>query len=290
MVFQVFFLWMLLCFSAFGAEDPPSPTLPPDGPAALEVKAAEHLQWKPEDQALEAVGKVNLAYKNFVLQAHRARLLYQGDGPSPQGSPSSAPAMESIRAFDLEGAVVLKNALYTLNCQRAHYQFSNQRLNLSGDPIVIKNNTDTAKIWGTVTVDLAHSRIDGMGPVHLSRQNYDVKGNDMTLMFLPLDMNHLQDATLTTAAILKDVVLTYPGLNVTADHALYDQGAQTVTLTSNVILTRQNSVIRTEKGVLDLTTQRVRLSSPNQPVTGNIHVPDFEKTKDAPKPQTKDKS
>jgi hypothetical protein len=47
-------------------------------------------------------------------------------------------------------------------------------------------------------------------------------------------------------------------------------------------------VIRTEKAVLDLTTRRVRLSSPNQPVTGNIHVPDFEKTKDAPNPQPKD--
>jgi lipopolysaccharide export system protein LptA len=287
MILQVFFLWMLCVTSSFAAEGAPAPSEPL--PSALELKAAEHLQWKPEDQALEAVGKVNLTYKGFVLQANRARLLYQGDGASPQSSPS-APDMTAIRAFDLEGSVVLKNPLYEITCQRAQYQFSNQRLQLMGDPIILKNNTDTAKIWGTVTVDLANARVDGVGPVHLSRPPYDIKGQDMTLIFLPWDIAKLQDATLNTAAILRDVVLTYPELKVTANHALYDQGAQTVTLTSNVILTRQNSMIRTEKGVLDLTTQRVKLSSPNQPVTGNIHVPDFEKTKptDTPNPQPKD--
>jgi lipopolysaccharide export system protein LptA len=55
-------------------------------------------------------------------------------------------------------------------------------------------------------------------------------------------------------------------------------------MTNNVVLTRQNSVIKTNQAILDLTTQRVRLTSPNQPVTGNIHVPDFDKPKDKVSP------
>ena len=284
MALWVFFLWLVLAPSSLAAEDAPSPA--PVG--ALQLNAAKQLQWKPEDQALEAIGNVNLTYKGFVLQANRALLMYQGDGTTAPQNPTAAPDMTAIRAFDLEGAVVLKNPVYEITCQRARYQFSDQRLHLTGNPVVVKNTRDTAKIWGTVTVDLKHSRIDGVGPVHLSRETYDVKGQDMTLIFLPWDLSQLENATLSTAAILRDVVLTYPDLNVTGNHGLYEQGPQTVTLTSNVIITRQNSVIRTEKAVLDLTTRRVRLSSPNQPVTGNIHVPDFEKPKDAPNPQPKD--
>ncbi len=290
MVFWVFFLWLVLAPSSLAAEDAPSPTLI-DTPAlvdALQVNAAKQVQWQPEDQALEAIGNVNLTYKGFVLQANRARLLYQGDGTTAPKSPTAAPDMTAIRAFDLEGAVVLKNPVYEITCQRARYQFSDQRLHLTGNPVVVKNTRDIAKLWGTVTVDLKHARIDGVGPVHLSREPYDVKGQDMTLIFLPWDLSQLQNATLSTAAILRDVVLTYPDLNVTANQGLYEQGPQTVTLTSNVIITRQNSVIRTEKAVLDLTTRRVQLSSPNQPVTGNIHIPDFEKPKDAPNPKPKD--
>ncbi|MFM7622922.1 MAG: LptA/OstA family protein [Alphaproteobacteria bacterium] len=286
MILRGLILGMLLVGSAFAAEPvvPPSPTLTPAGDTAgpLQLNAAQQLQWKPDDQALEASGNVHLTYKGFVLQAHRARLLYR-DTPSSVPPTTTAPAMDQIRALDLQGDVVFNNAPYTITCQRAQYQFSDQRLHLTGDPVVVKNDTDTAKIWGTLTMDLAQSRMDGVGPVHLSRQSYDIKGNDLTLMFLPWDINQLQNATLNTASLLRDVVLIHPQLNVTANHGLYDAAGQTITLTSNVTITRQNSVIRTEQAVLDLTTRRVRLKSPNQPVTGTLHVPDFEKDKTQPK-------
>ncbi len=292
MVAWIVFLGMILAGSAFAAVPEPSSSYPspsaPPSPAAtaeteapLRVNAAEQLQWKPEDQALEAVGNVNLAYKGFVLKAHRARLMYQTNAQSPVST--TAPAMENIRAFDLQGGVVFKNPLYEITCQRAHYQIADQRLRLTGDPVVIKNAADTAKIWGTLTVDLANARVDGVGAVHLSRQAYDIKGQDLTMIFFPWDISRLQDATLNTASLLRDVVLTYPQLKVTGNQGLFDAAGQTVTLTSNVTITRDSSVIHTEKAVLDLTTRRVRLSSPNQPVTGKIHVPDFENNNTQPK-------
>jgi lipopolysaccharide export system protein LptA len=283
---MVFLFSLFLAFfssPALAAEGPPSPALPFDPAGQFQLKAAEHLEWQPQSQTLSAEGKVNLTYKGFTLKANQARLAYQGD-PAGGNTQSAMPAIQQIRSFNLEGNVFLNNDLYEITAAKADYRFADQRLILTGDPVTLKNATDTAKIWGTVTVDLAKSRIDGTGPVHLTRQSYDVKGKDVTLMFQPWNLDKLQEAVLDTAELLKDVILTYPELNVTGDHALYDQAKQTVTMTNNVVLTRQNSVIKTNQAILDLTTQRVRLTSPNQPVTGNIHVPDFDKPKDKVSP------
>ncbi|HVV93559.1 MAG TPA: LptA/OstA family protein [Hyphomicrobiales bacterium] len=58
------------------------------------------------------------------------------------------------------------------------------------------------------------------------------------------------------------VVVTSGDQRATGGHGVFDMASNTVTLTGNVVLTQGGNVLRGERLVVDLTTQRSRLESP----------------------------
>ena len=245
----------------------------------FQLQTAKTLEWQQNNQSLIASGDVHLTYQDFTINANQARLIYakpeSGDAQKISTNDATS-AIKNIISVDLTGLVKLKNSTNDIKCDNATYNFADSKIILTGKEINITNvNGDKLLVNGKITINLDAHNLLVDGEIQINRQNYQLNGTNATMMFLPFAISDFNKIQLDNAILHKNVTLKYPDLTVTADNGVYTQSDQLVTLNKNVIITRQNSIINTNQAVINLTNKRIKLNSPSNPITGNIHVPDF---------------